>query len=101
MKTSSKTERSRVRVGCGRLVRAEHLRLMTGQALAGMLANPEWMALAKEECKRPGCGHDVPKFFGELAAMYADRALTEADEISKLYSPNVKAQPRAERGEDQ
>lgn len=73
-------------VGSGELVRAEHLRLMTGQALAGMLANPEWMALAKEECKRPGCGHDVPKFFGELAAMYADRALTEADEISKLYS---------------
>ena len=35
---------------------------LAGHALAGMLANPEWMALAKEECRKPGNG-DVPNFF--------------------------------------
>ena len=80
-----------------RFVRALTLRHLAAQALNGMLANPEWMKLAKEECSRPGCGHDVPTFFGELAARYARDALSEVEEIERTTCPNasVRHEPKA------
>lgn len=89
----SKAGRANAKRWFWRLVRLLTLRYLAGQALNGMLANPDWMAVAKKETDGPGRG-DIPEFFGRVAARYARDTLNaiEADE------PNIVHEPHREDG---
>lgn len=67
-----------------RLINAIGLRWAAAQALGGMLANPEWMKLAKKEACEPGNG-DVPHQFARIAALYAERTMVMVEEREKGY----------------
>lgn len=43
-----------------------------------MLANPEWMAWAKEQAAMPSNG-DVPAQFARIAVKYAERVIDEIE----------------------
>ena len=51
---------------------------LAGHALGGMLANPEWMAWAKEQAGIPSNG-DVPAQFARIAVTYAERVIGEIE----------------------
>lgn len=60
-------------------MRARALCRLTASALGGMMANPAWMALAKELADEPNNG-DVPHQFARLSSLYAERTLIELEE---------------------
>jgi len=54
------------------VIKNDAMLYLAGQALAGMMANPEWMRYAKEEASEPGRG-DVPDQFAKISVLYAER----------------------------
>jgi hypothetical protein len=49
---------------------------LAGCALQGMLSNPQWMEVAKEESVVQGRG-DVPSQFAKFAVRYAEKTVEE------------------------
>jgi len=62
-----------------RVVRVISMRWLAGQALGGMMSNPEWMKFAKEEASEEGRG-DVPHQFAYIAVKYAERTIDLIEE---------------------
>lgn len=61
---------------------------IAGHALGGMLANPEWMAWAKEQAAIP-CGGDVPAQFARIAVNYAERVIDEIESRSDWLTTKI------------
>ena len=63
-----------------RFIRYLTVRYLAGQALNGMLANPEWMKCAKDHIDTPGSG-DIPHYFATVATRYAHDCLDQIEQL--------------------
>lgn len=70
---------------------------IAGHALGGMLANPEWMAWAKEQASMPSNG-DVPAQFARIAVKYAERVIDEIESRDDSAKHRLNAPALAQSG---